>query len=72
VLSVGEYSIFIRPDLLQQFWQVMSEGGFITDAVEVIDTSGTAPGLVDFLPAELRFRWKDQDHAESVPPGVSS
>ncbi len=39
VLSVAEYSIFIRPDLLQQFWQVMSEGGFITDAVEVIDIS---------------------------------
>jgi IS30 family transposase len=39
VLSVVEYSIFIRPDLLQQFWQVMSEGGFITDAVAVIDTS---------------------------------
>ena len=39
VLSVAEYSIFIRPDLLQQFWQVMSDGGFITDAVEVIDTS---------------------------------
>jgi hypothetical protein len=36
---VTEYSIFIRPDLLQQFWQVVSEGGFITDAVEVIDTS---------------------------------
>jgi IS30 family transposase len=36
---VAEYSIFIRPDLLQQFWQVMAEGGFITDAVEVIDTS---------------------------------
>jgi len=26
VLSVAEYSIFIRPDLLQQFWQVMSVG----------------------------------------------
>jgi len=39
VLSVAEYSIFIRPDLLQQFWQVVAEGGFITDAVEVIDTS---------------------------------
>jgi len=39
VLSVAEYSIFIRPDLLQQFWQVMSDGGFITDAVAVIDTS---------------------------------
>jgi len=39
VLSVAEYSIFIRPDLLQQFWQVMSDGGFITDAVGVIDTS---------------------------------
>jgi IS30 family transposase len=36
---VAEYSVFIRPDLLQQFWQVMAEGGFITDAVEVIDTS---------------------------------
>lgn len=33
------YSIFIRPDLLQRFWQVMSEGGFITDAVAVIGTS---------------------------------
>jgi len=39
VLSVAEYSIFIRPDLLQQFWQVMSDGGFITEAVAVIDTS---------------------------------
>jgi len=39
VLSVAEYSIFIRPDLLQQFWQVMADGGFITDAVAVIDTS---------------------------------
>ena len=39
VLSVTEYSIFIRPDLLQQFWQVMSDGGFITEAVAVIDTS---------------------------------
>ncbi len=36
---MAEYSIFIRPDLLQQFWQVMAEGGFITDAVAVIDTS---------------------------------
>jgi len=36
---VAEYSIFIRPDLLQQFWQVMADGGFITDAVAVIDTS---------------------------------
>lgn len=36
---MAEYSIFIRPDLLQQFWQVMSDGGFITDAVEVIATS---------------------------------
>ncbi len=39
VLSVAEYSIFVRRDLLQQFWQVMSDGGFIIDAVEVIDTS---------------------------------
>jgi len=39
VLSVAECSIFIRPDLLQQFWQVMSDGGFITEAVAVIDTS---------------------------------
>jgi len=36
---VAEYSIFIRPDLLQRFWQVMADGGFITDAVAVIDTS---------------------------------
>jgi IS30 family transposase len=36
---VAEYSIFVRPDLLQQFWQVMADGGFITDAVAVIDTS---------------------------------
>jgi len=36
---MAEYSIFIRPDLLQRFWQVMSEGGFITDAVAVIGTS---------------------------------
>ena len=36
---MAEYSIFIRPDLLQQFWQVMADGGFITDAVAVIDTS---------------------------------
>ena len=39
VLPVAEYSIFIRPDLLQRFWQVMAGGGFITDAVAVIDTS---------------------------------
>jgi len=39
VLPVADYSIFIRPDLLQQFWQVMADGGFITDAVAVIDTS---------------------------------
>jgi len=39
VLPVADYSIFIRPDLLQQFWQVMVEGGFITNAVAVIDTS---------------------------------
>ena len=44
VLSVAEYSIFIRPDLLQQFWQVMSDGGFITDAVAVIDTSRRTGG----------------------------
>ena len=36
---MAEYSIFVRPDLLQQFWQVMADGGFITDAVAVIDTS---------------------------------
>ena len=35
---MAEYSIFIRPDLLQRFWQV-ADGGFITDAVAVIDTS---------------------------------
>jgi IS30 family transposase len=37
--AVAEYSIFIRPDLLQRFWQVMADGGFITDAVAVIETS---------------------------------
>jgi hypothetical protein len=26
VLPVAEYSIFIRPDLLQELWQVMAEG----------------------------------------------
>ena len=36
---MAEYSIFVRPDLLQQFWQVMADGGFITDAVVMIDTS---------------------------------
>ncbi len=39
VLRVAEYSIYIRPDLLQQFWQVMADGGFITGAVAAIDTS---------------------------------
>ena len=34
-----EYSIFVRSDLLQRFWQVMADGGFITDAVAVIGTS---------------------------------
>jgi hypothetical protein len=37
--ALAEYSIFIRPDLLQRFWQVMADGGFITDAVAVIETS---------------------------------
>jgi hypothetical protein len=37
--AVAEYSIFIRPGLLQRFWQVMADGGFITDAVAVIETS---------------------------------
>jgi len=56
VLSVAEYSIFIRPDLLQQFWQVMADGGFITDAVAVIDTCDHAKtvilgaGRADLLP----------------------
>lgn len=36
---MAEYSIFLRPDLLQRFWQVMADGGFITDAVGVINTS---------------------------------
>ena len=36
---MAEYSIFIRPDLLQRFWQVMADGGFIADAVAVIETS---------------------------------
>ncbi len=37
---MAEYSIFIRPNLLQQFWQVMSEGGFITDAVDTSRRTG--------------------------------
>jgi len=48
---------------LQQFWQVMSDGGFITEAVAVIDTSrrtgrrvlveagGVRPRLPTALPA---------------------
>jgi DNA-binding NarL/FixJ family response regulator len=36
---MAEYSIFIRLDVLQRFWQVMSDGGFISDAAAVIDTS---------------------------------
>ena len=35
---MAEYSIFVRRDLLQRLWQVMADGGFITDAVAVIDT----------------------------------
>ncbi len=38
-VAVTGYSIFIRSDVMQQFWQVMQDGGFITDAVEVIGTS---------------------------------
>jgi IS30 family transposase len=38
-VAVAEYSIFVRSDLLQRFWQVMADGGFITDAVAVIGTS---------------------------------
>ncbi len=36
---VTGYSIFIRSDVLQPFWQVLQDGGFITDAVAVIGTS---------------------------------
>ena len=34
-----KYSIFIRPDLMQVFWGRMRSGGFISEAVELIDTS---------------------------------
>ena len=36
---MAEFSIFMRMDLWQQFWQVMADGGFITQAAELIGTS---------------------------------
>ncbi|NKX56754.1 hypothetical protein HGG74_19975 [Arthrobacter sp. E918] len=33
------YSIYVRPDLLQVFWDGMQAGDFITDAVAAINTS---------------------------------
>jgi len=38
---------------LQQLWQVMSEGGFITDEVAVIDTSRLPAAPSWSTPAEL-------------------
>ena len=36
---MGGYSILIRPDLLQVFWERMQAGEFITGAVAAIRTS---------------------------------
>jgi IS30 family transposase len=36
---MAKYSIFVRPDLMQVFWARMRAGGFISEAVELIDTS---------------------------------
>jgi len=36
---MAKYSIFLRPDLTQVFWGRMRSGGFISEAVELIDTS---------------------------------
>ncbi|WP_202614172.1 IS30 family transposase [Marisediminicola antarctica] len=36
---MAKYSIFVRPDLTQVFWARMRAGGFISEAVELIDTS---------------------------------
>jgi hypothetical protein len=49
-VAVAGYSIFIRRDVLQRFWRVMSVGGFISGAVAVIDTSrrGGRGVLVEF------------------------
>ena len=33
------YSILVRPDLMQVFWARMQAGDFISEAVELIDTS---------------------------------
>jgi hypothetical protein len=54
--AVAEYSIFIRPDMLQRFWQVMADGGFITDAVAMIDTSRRTSRRVLAEAAGLRPR----------------
>jgi hypothetical protein len=36
---LANYSILVRPDLTQVFWARMRSGGFISEAVELIDTS---------------------------------
>ena len=36
---MAKYSILVRPDLMQVFWARMRTGGFISEAVELIDTS---------------------------------
>ncbi|MEX5303991.1 hypothetical protein RE027_17570, partial [Kocuria sp. CPCC 205273] len=43
---VGGYSIYIRPDLLQMFWEQMQAGEFITGAVAAIRTSRRTAGRV--------------------------
>jgi hypothetical protein len=49
-VAVAEYSISICPDPLRQFWQVMADGGFISEAVAVIDT-GRRTGRRDLVEA---------------------
>ena len=36
---VTRYSVLVRPDLVQVFWVRMQAGDFISEAVELIDTS---------------------------------
>lgn len=36
---VAGSSTYVRPELLQEFWDGMQAGDFITDAVALIDTS---------------------------------
>ena len=45
---VAEYSIFIRPDLLQQFWQVMADRLAVDVAVPLIE-----PARVDVVTVDV-------------------